>query len=93
MIAVLWLSSATGGYLTGRLRTKWVSIHNDETFFRDTAHGCKAWAIATLLVVFVLGSSLSTTVGKGVQAASTFAGVVAMGASAGATTALSSERA
>ncbi len=91
LIVVQWLSSATGGYLTGRLRTKWVGVHTDETFFRDTAHGFMAWAIATILVVFVLGSALSTTVGRGVQAASTVAGGVAMGASAGATTAVSSE--
>jgi hypothetical protein len=41
---VQWLSSGLGGYLTGRLRTKWVGIHTDETFFRDTAHGFMAWA-------------------------------------------------
>lgn len=37
MIVVQWLSSALGGYMTGRLRVKWVGIHTDETFFRDTA--------------------------------------------------------
>ncbi len=25
--------------MTGRLRTRWVGIHTDEVFFRDTAHG------------------------------------------------------
>jgi hypothetical protein len=83
LIVVQWLSSAAGGYLTGRLRTKWVGIHTDETFFRDTAHGFMAWALATLLVVFVLGSALSAVVGKGVDAASTVASGAAMGASAG----------
>lgn len=71
LVVVQWLSSAVGGYLTGRLRTKWVGIRTDETFFRDTAHGFLAWAVATLLVVFVLGSALSAAVGTGVQAAST----------------------
>jgi hypothetical protein len=84
LIVVQWLSSAAGGYLTGRLRTKWVGIHTDETFFRDTAHGFMAWALATLLVVLVLGSALSAVVG--VQAASTVASGAVMGASAGATT-------
>ncbi|MDQ6436633.1 hypothetical protein RB623_21500 [Mesorhizobium sp. LHD-90] len=84
LVIVQWLSSGLGGYLTGRLRTKWVGIHTDETFFRDTAHGFMAWALATLLVVFVLGSALSSTIGTGVQAASTVASGAAMGASAGA---------
>ncbi|MEQ1955624.1 hypothetical protein [Mesorhizobium sp. CN2-181] len=84
LVIVQWLSSGLGGYLTGRLRTKWVGIHTDETFFRDTAHGFMAWALATLLVVFVLGSALSSAIGTGVQAASTVASGAAMGASAGA---------
>jgi hypothetical protein len=84
LIVVQWLSSGLGGYLTGRLRTKWVGIHTDETFFRDTAHGFMAWAVATLLVVFVLGSALSSAIGTGVQAASTVTSGAAMGASAGA---------
>jgi hypothetical protein len=84
-VIVQWLSSGLGGYLTGRLRTKWVGIHTDETFFRDTAHGFMAWALATLLVAFVLGSALSAAIGTGVQAAATVASGAAMGASAGAT--------
>jgi hypothetical protein len=83
LVIVQWLSSGVGGYLTGRLRTKWVGVHTDETFFRDTAHGFMAWALATLLVVFVLGSALSAEVGTVVQAASAVASGAAMGASAG----------
>ncbi|MFD2029201.1 hypothetical protein ACFSKM_00500 [Ancylobacter dichloromethanicus] len=85
LVIVQWLSSGVGGYLTGRLRTKWVGIATDETFFRDTAHGFMAWAVATLLVVSVLGSALSGAIGTGVQAASTVASGAALGASAGAT--------
>src|ERR1035438_2245343 len=50
--AIVWvimmqlIASAMGGYLAGRLRTKWVSIHSDEVYFRDTAHGFLAWAVA-----------------------------------------------
>lgn len=84
LVVVQWLSAGLGGYLTGRLRTKWVGVHTDETFFRDTAHGFMAWALATLLVVFVLGSALSSAIGTGVQAASAVASGAAMGASAGA---------
>lgn len=84
LVVVQWLSSGVGGYLAGRLRTKWVGVHTDEVYFRDTAHGFLAWALATLLVVGVLGSALSAAVGTGVQAVSTVASGAAMGASAGA---------
>ena len=84
LVIVQWLSSGVGGYLAGRLRTKWVGIHTDEVYFRDTAHGFLAWALATLLVVGVLGSALSAAVGTGVQAVSTVATGAALGASAGA---------
>lgn len=39
LIIMQWLSSALGGYMTGRLRTKYVRLHTDEVYFRDTAHG------------------------------------------------------
>ncbi|QND57999.1 hypothetical protein [Mesorhizobium huakuii] len=84
LVIVQWLSSGVGGYLAGRLRTKWAGIHTDEVFFRDTAHGFLAWALATLLVVGVLGSALTAAIGSGVQAVSTVASGAAMGASAGA---------
>ena len=41
--------SSIGGYLAARLRTRWVGLHTNEVFFRDTAHGFIAWAFATLL--------------------------------------------
>ena len=50
LIVTQWLSSAFGGYLTGRLRKKWVGIRTDEVVFRDTAHGLLAWALATLMM-------------------------------------------
>ena len=49
LIIVGVMSSAVGGYLAGRLRTKWVGVHSNEVFFRDTAHGFLAWAFATLI--------------------------------------------
>jgi hypothetical protein len=62
LIIVQWLSSAAGGYLAGRLRTKWVGLHTDEVFFRDTAHGFMAWALATVLVVLFASSAVSSAV-------------------------------
>jgi hypothetical protein len=54
-IAFTQLAAAgIGGYMAGRLRVKWASIHTDEVYFRDTAHGLLAWAVATLVTVAVL---------------------------------------
>jgi hypothetical protein len=50
------MASALGGFIAGRLRTRWVGIHVDETYFRDTAHGFLAWAFGTLLLVTALGT-------------------------------------
>jgi hypothetical protein len=54
------LASVLGGYLAGRLRTRWVTVHTDEVFFRDTAHGFLAWAVATLLMATLLSSAVAT---------------------------------
>ena len=63
LIVVQWASSGLGGYLTGRLRTKWVGVHTHEVFFRDTAHGFLTWAVATvvsaIILLFAASSALS----------------------------------
>jgi hypothetical protein len=82
LIVVQWLSALLGGYMAGRLRAKWVNLHTDEVLFRDTAHGFLAWALATLLVAGLLGSTISAMVGTGVQAAANVAGGVATGGAA-----------
>jgi len=51
LVVVQWLASIVGGYVAGRLRTKWADHHSDEVFFRDTAHGFLAWGVATILMV------------------------------------------
>jgi hypothetical protein len=83
-VIVQWLSSALGGYLTGRLRTKWAGIHTDEVFFRDTAHGFLSWALATVVVAGLAGSAFTSLVGSGVQAASSVAASASVGATAAA---------
>lgn len=72
LIVTQWLSSGLGGYMAGRLRKKWVGIRTDEVFFRDTAHGFLAWALATTIVValLMLGSAITA-------AAASAAGAVA----------------
>lgn len=62
------LASGMGGYLAGRLRIKWVAVHTDEVYFRDTAHGFLAWAIAALATAALLGAVTSSILSGSVQA-------------------------
>ena len=64
-----WVSSGLGGYLTGRLRTKWVGTHTHEVIFRDTAHGLVTWALATVIVTGAFAFVVSSGLGTGVHAA------------------------
>lgn len=73
-VAIVWLiiieiiASAFGGYLTGRLRTKWTLIHGDEVFFRDTANGFLAWAVALVVSIASLASAAASMTGSAAQA-------------------------
>ena len=86
--AILWvtltqlLASGMGGYLAGRLRTKWVAVHTDEVYFRDTAHGFLAWAVASLATAALLTSVIGSIVSGGIQAGASVAGSVATTAAA-----------
>jgi len=81
--SVIWLTftalaaSGLGGYLAGRLRTKWTQIHGDETYFRDTAHGFVSWAVATLLTAGLLTSAIGGVLGAGAKVAGATAGAAA----------------
>ena len=80
---ILWVTftqlvaSGMGGYLAGRLRTRWASVQSDEVFFRDTAHGFLAWAVASLATAALLTSVIGSIVGGGIQAGASVAGGVA----------------
>lgn len=67
------LSSGLGGYMAGRLRTKWMDVHTDEIHFRDTAHGFLSWAIAALATATLLASVIGSIVGGGIQAGASMA--------------------
>jgi len=73
IIVMQWIASGIGGYLTGRLRTRWLGTPSDEVFFRDTAHGFLAWSVATLLMATLLTSAATTVIGGGVQVSATVA--------------------
>lgn len=59
-----------GGYITGRLRTKWVGLHTHEVFFRDTANGFLAWATASVIGAIFLAYAASSVVSGIVTTAS-----------------------
>ena len=88
---ILWITftqiaaSGMGGYLAGRLRVKWLGVHTDETYFRDTAHGFLAWSVATLVTAAMLTSAIGSIVGSGVQAGAAVAGGAATTAAAAGT--------
>jgi hypothetical protein len=69
LILTQWISAGLGGYIAGRLRTRWIGTHTHEVFFRDTAHGLITWAVATVLVAAVLSSSVRSGVGAAGRAA------------------------
>jgi hypothetical protein len=91
--SILWITltqiaaASVGGYLAGRLRTRWSDAQRDEVYFRDTAHGLLAWAVATLVVAACLGMTLGrigkagAEIGTGAVATASVA-TVAAGAAA-----------
>jgi len=74
--AIAWLilmqvmASAMGGYLAGRLRTRWARVHNDEVFFRDTAHGFLSWCLAAVVTAAFLATAATVMSGAAVGGAS-----------------------
>jgi hypothetical protein len=63
LIVIAMLASSIGGYIAGRLRSRWVGVHSDEVYFRDTAHGFIAWAFASVLGAVLLASPASSLIG------------------------------
>ena len=69
LVLMAVMASALGGYIAGRLRTRWVGLHTDETYFRDTAHGFLAWAVGTIILATVLASAAGSMVSSFTQGA------------------------
>ncbi|EPH9686173.1 hypothetical protein PTQ46_21785 [Klebsiella michiganensis] len=78
--AIAWLTftqivaSGMGGYLAGRLRTKWVDTHTNEIYFRDTAHGFLTWAVALLVSAVLLTTTISSLIGGSAKVVGSVAG-------------------
>jgi hypothetical protein len=64
LIVTVVLASAMGGYLAGRLRTRWISLHTDEVHFRDTANGLLSWAVGVVVTVAFLASAAMSMAGN-----------------------------
>jgi len=80
LCVVAILASTVGGYLAGRLRTKWTGLHTDEVVFRDTAHGFMSWAFAAVLSAAFLGAATTSIVGGAAAGATQGAARSAAGA-------------
>jgi hypothetical protein len=68
LLVIAMLSSSIGGYIAGRLRSRWVGVHSDEIYFRDTAHGFVAWAFASVIGAVLLATPATSLIGSGVNA-------------------------
>lgn len=64
LIVVAMLSSAIGGHIAGRLRGGWDDVHPNEIYFRDTANGFLAWALATVVGAVLLASAATGIIGS-----------------------------
>jgi hypothetical protein len=69
LIVIAMLSSSIGGHLAGRLRTRWIGVHSDEVYFRDTAQGFIAWALASVLGAVLLASPAGSLISGGASGA------------------------
>lgn len=85
-VVTQWLSAVLGGYIAGRMRTRWAGTHAHEVFFRDTAHGLVTWAVSTVIIAATLAGATSAVVGGGMHAMGNLAnaGVQGMASSAAA---------
>ncbi|WP_050814895.1 hypothetical protein [Achromobacter arsenitoxydans] len=73
-----------GGYVAGRLRTKWVDVHSDEVYFRDTAHGFLVWALSAVVSAALLGSAIASVASGAARAGAAMAGTAGTVATAAA---------
>lgn len=68
LMVIAMLSSSIGGYVAGRLRSRWVGVRSDEVYFRDTAHGFVSWALASVIGAILLATPATSLIGGGVSA-------------------------
>jgi hypothetical protein len=62
LIVTQWISAGLGGYVAGRLRTRWTGTRAHGIFFRDSARGLVTWAVATVVIAALVGPSLRSMI-------------------------------
>jgi hypothetical protein len=63
LVVIAMLANSVGGYIAGRLRSRWFGVRSDEVYFRDTAHGFVAWAFASVIGAVLLATPASSLIG------------------------------
>jgi hypothetical protein len=71
------IPATIGGYLAGRLRSQWQTVHEHERYFRDSAHGFLVWALATIVCAAVLGGAFTHLLGGATAGLAPAVGVAA----------------
>ena len=87
LIVLAMIPATIGGYIAGRLRSQWRTVHEHERYFRDSAHGFLVWALATVLVAAFLGGAITHMISGAGTAVSAAAGAAGASASSPATNA------
>jgi hypothetical protein len=85
LIIAQWVSAGVGGYMAGRLGPAGPLVHVEEVYFRDTARGVIAWAVAVVITILLLASATTSLLGGAVQGATNIAASATQGAAQGAT--------
>jgi hypothetical protein len=82
-LAVFWIvaqqigSFLAGGYIAGRLRSRWAEAKPDEIEFRDGLHGALVWAIGAIIGAMLAASAASSVVSTATRAVGQAAGAAA----------------
>src|SRR5688572_24104035 len=82
-VAVFWIvaqqigSFLAGGYIAGRMRSRWQEAKPDEIEFRDGAHGALVWAIGTIIGAMLAASVASSAISTATSAVGRVAGAAA----------------
>ena len=78
-LAVFWMmaqqigAAMAGGYIAGRMRSRWADANSDEVEFRDGLHGGLVWAVGVIITAaFLLGAA-----GSAIKAGTEVAGRIA----------------
>ena len=88
--AVIWIiltqiiSSGGGGYIAGRLAMTESETDNQEGHFRSTIHGLVLWALTSIIILLLMGTTVSNMFSGGVSVISTISKGAGLGAGAGA---------